>query len=236
MGCPLSALSGGKGSALPEPYRVAVYYAPDSDDLLWQAGCEWLGRDPLSNAALSQPNIPSLFENSTDPRRYGLHATLKAPITPRHGFKLFLDDAAKLAAKQVPFALPRLQVTNLHGFLALCPAETSELLQILADRCVTQLDSHRLPENAEAQAKRAAGRSSRQAENIVQWGYPLVLEDFRFHMTLTNKMAANPYEAAASAHFAAALALPRMVSSLAIFIEEEKGQPFRLYDRLAFLA
>lgn len=234
MACPLSAPSGGKGAALAEPYRAALYYAPEADDPLWQAGCTWLGRNPESEAALAQPDIAGLCANTGDPRRYGFHGTLKAPFEPRLGFEALLQAATAFAARQRAFALPKLAVMPLHGFLALCPAEPAPALNKLADDCVMELDEHRLPEDAAAQAKRAAGRPPQQALNIARWGYPLVLEEYRFHMTLTVKMESNPYEDAARAYFASALAQPRLVKAIALFIEEEKGRPFRLLRRLPF--
>ncbi len=234
MGCLLSGPSGGKANALAEPHRVALYYAPETDDPLWQAGCAWLGRDPERNAVMAQPDIAGLPADTAAPRRYGLHATLKAPFTPRLGFEALLHAAAAFAARQQPFLLPRLAVTRLHGFLALCPAEPSPELNKFAATCVMELDKHRLPEDPATQAKRAAGRTARQARHVARWGYPLVLEDFRFHMTLTGNTEDNPYADAASAYFAPALALPRKVSSLALFVEDEKHAPFRLLRRLPF--
>ena len=33
-----------------------------------------------------------------------------------------------------------------------------------------------------------AGSPPRQDANLLRWGYPYVLEDFRFHMTLTERL------------------------------------------------
>ncbi len=233
-GCRWCGPYGAAGYELAEPYRVAVYYGPETEDPLWQAGCAWLGRDPETGTALPQPDLPGLPADTADPRRYGFHATLKAPFTPRLGFAKFLEDAAAFAARQKAFALPTLAVTPLHGFLALCPTAPSPALQSLADACVAALDAHRLPEDAAAQARRAAGRNAKQAGYIARWGYPLVFEEFRFHMTLTGKMENNPYKTAAEAYFALALARPRIVKQIAIFTEDEKSAPFRLCRRLAF--
>lgn len=232
----LSALSGGKDNALPNPYRVGVYYAPAGHDTLWQAGCEWLGRDAETGLTIHQPNLPALAENTKDPRRYGLHATLKAPFVPRHGFEAFLRSATNFAAQQKSFNLSPLAVTQLHGFLALCPVGPAPRLQLLADDCVKILDEHRTPESASQQAQRGKGKTAQQIANIAQWGYPFVFEDFNFHITLTGQMQNNPYFEAACAHFSTALAQPRMVDSLAIFVEETKGAPFQLFCRLPFCA
>lgn len=231
---PLSVLSGERGSALPEPYRVGVYYAPAETDALWQVGCEWLGRDAKTGLSITQPNLPALAENTKDPRRYGFHATLKAPFVPRHGFQSFLNAAACFASEQKSFDLPILALTQLHGFLALCPAEASPRLHLLAADCVKILDEHRTPESASQQAQRGAGKTERQISYIAKWGYPFVFEDFHFHITLTGQMQNNPYFHAAHDHFSAALAQTRRVDHLSIFIEETKGAPFQLFCRLPF--
>ena len=232
--CRLSARSGGKGNVLPEPYRVGVYYAPAPNDPLWQAGCTWLGRDAVTGLTLPQPDLPGLAAHTADPRRYGLHGTLKAPFAPRHGFDAFLRAATDFATTCATFRLPTLAVTNLHGFLALCPAEPAPELHHLADECVRQLDAHRTPEDISAQARRGLGKTTRQRAHLAKWGYPFIFEDFYFHMTLTGQMQSNPYFDAACAHFQTSLAQARQVDSLAIFVEDHKGSPFRLFCRLAF--
>lgn len=227
-------LSGGEDNALPEPYRVGVYYAPAANDPLWQAGSIWLGRDAATDSPRPQPDLPELIAQTAEPRRYGLHGTLKAPFAPRHGFEAFLRTATRFAAGCKTFELPALAVTNLHGFLALCPAEPAPELHRLADECVRQLDEHRTPENASVQAQRGAGKTTRQQSHIAKWGYPFVFEDFYFHMTLTGQMQHNPYFEAARLHFHSSLARARRVESLAIFVEDHKGSPFRLFCRLPF--
>jgi len=229
--CRQFAPSGGRAGALPEPSRAALYYAPEADDPLWSLGSAWLGRDPETGAALTQP-LPRLAAVTAAPRRYGFHATLKAPISLRYGFEAFAADAASFAAQCPGFSLPPLAVTSLSGFLALCFSAPCQDMQNLAAGCVSELDAHRVPEDEAIQAKRAAGRTERQRQYIARWGYPLVLEEFQFHMTLTGELADNSLAKAASAFFAPALALPRRVSSLGLFVEDTPGAPFRLVRRL----
>lgn len=219
---------------MPDPYRVGVYYAPATDDPLWQAGCAWLGRDAQTDQTIPQPDLPGLAANTAEPRRYGLHGTLKAPFAPRYGFAGFLRAATDFAAQRQSFTLPALTVTDLHGFLALCPASPSPALHLLADGCVRALDDHRTPESAAMQERRGAGKTARQMAHIARWGYPFVFDDFNFHITLTGQMQNNPYFEAAQTYFAASLAQPRRVESLAIFVEDNQGTPFRLFCRLPF--
>jgi hypothetical protein len=99
---------------------------------------------------------------------------------------------------------------------------------------VAALDAYRRPEDAAAQARRAAGRTETQRHNITRWGYPFVMEDWRFHMTLSNPSADEPLMDAAKRHFAETLALPRRVASVAVFAEPAAGEPFQLLERIAF--
>jgi len=217
---------------LPEPYRAAVYYAPERDDPLWQRGCTWLGRDPESGEALAPP-LPGLAALTSDPRRYGLHATLKPPMRLTGSLDALAADAAALAAQTRRFTLPALQVAQLGTFIALVLSALCPALSALADACVTRLDPHRLPETPAQQAARAAGRSAAQRQLIARWGYPYVLAEWQFHVTLSNGIPNNHLAPAARDHFADVLALPRQVESLALFVQPAPDAPFRLERRVA---
>lgn len=217
---------------MAEPYRAAVYYAPEGRDPLWRRGCAWLGRDPESGEALAQPEIAGLAARTSDPRRYGLHATLKPPMQLRSGYAALLEDAAVLAAGTRRFALPPLRVAELGRFIALVTDRASPELAALADACVTRLDAHRVAEIPAQQAKRGEGRSEAQRQMIARWGYPYVLDEWRFHITLSNGFEGNDLAAAAAAYFADVLALPRAVESLAVFVQPAPEAPFELARRL----
>ena len=70
---------------MPQGMRVAGYYAPPAHDPLWQLGCQWLGREPESDASLDQPDLRGIAELTADARLYGFHATLKPPMFLRPG-------------------------------------------------------------------------------------------------------------------------------------------------------
>lgn len=221
-----------KACALPDtPYRVAVYYAPALEDPLWAASCNWLGRDPERGVSCGQPPVEGIEPATRSPRRYGAHATLKPPMRLRTSYGSFAADVENLAARLERFPMPRLEVVHLKNFLALCPRHPSAELNALAARCVTELDRHRLPEDAAAQAKRAIGRSESELANLQRWGYPLVLQDWRFHITLSNAGAPDLL-ASAQAHFASCLEKPRNFDSMAIFCEDAPGAAFRLATRI----
>ena len=64
--------------------RYAIYYAPRPEEALWRFGSAIIGYDAETGFDLPSPAItPSRDEwrrFSEEPRRYGFHATLKAPF------------------------------------------------------------------------------------------------------------------------------------------------------------
>jgi hypothetical protein len=125
------------------------------------------------------------------PRRYGFHATLKPPFRLAAGrsaddLKTVLESFAK---SQKAFLLPRLTLGTLGRFLALILSEPSPMLHTLAADCVRQFDSFRASADPEDLARRMQP-SLNEAEraNLLTWGYPYVLDTWKFHMTLTNSL------------------------------------------------
>jgi hypothetical protein len=73
----------------------------------------------------------------------------------------------------------------------------------------------------------------RQIELVDQYGYPYVLEQFLFHMTLTDRLAEElrePLRARAADWFAEALAAPVVLDRLVVFAEPEPGAAFERLD------
>jgi putative phosphonate metabolism protein len=218
--------------------RLALYWAPDLDDPLHRAGSSWLGRDAETGAPMPQPRVPGvdLSAITADPRGYGLHCTLKAPFRLRVSWAEALDAAASLAARLRPFDLPQLAVRDLEGFLALRETAPCPPLRALADACTEALDGCRAPpDEAELARRRRAKLSPEQEANLVRWGYPHVFDAWRFHVTLTRRLAPDEKAAilpAAEAHLRGALGRPRRVSSLCLFTQAGPGAPFLVAERM----
>ncbi|MDD2876553.1 MAG: DUF1045 domain-containing protein [Acidiphilium sp.] len=215
--------------------RVAIYYAPEDDDPLWGAGIAWLGRDPARDASVAQPDHPGIADATASPRRYGFHATLKPPMEPAQGLGPLLDDVRELAAGLSPFAAPAFTVGRIDGFLAIVEATPSAALHALADTCVSVLDHHRVAEPAAVQARRAEGLDPTGKVYLERFGYPYVMDRWRFHMTLSERLKVpHELEDAARRHFAPACASARVIGGIALFIEPEPGAPFHLAKRFYF--
>ena len=219
--------------------RVGIYYCPRNDDPLFAAGAAWLGRDPTREGRMAQPDIPGIDEVTAEARGYGFHATLKPPMRLAEGctWDELLTATHELATRIAPFTLPRLAVTDLHGFLAL--RETSECppLQALADACVERLDRFRAPPaEAELARRRRAQLTAAQEAMLVRFGYPYVLNTWFFHMTLTRRLSATEHaewRPAVERFFEAAIAMPRKVTDICLFTQAGPGAPFIIAERVA---
>jgi putative phosphonate metabolism protein len=222
--------------------RYAIYFAPSPDTLLWSAGCRWLGRDPERDGPLDRPQVPGYSKQriqllTSSPASYGLHATLKAPFRLARGYtqESLREALGRFAVQRSSFTIPPLEVTELSGFLALCPVERCAALHALADDCVTVFDEfRRRPGAEELTRRRATGLSPPQNALLQQYGYPYVLEAYRFHITLTERL--DPVDAQKlrpwlSEYLSDALRQPAVVDTICLFVQESPSAAFRLTDR-----
>lgn len=218
--------------------RYAVWFAPAPDSALHAEGSRWLGRDAISGAGLAPPAIPGLAperwaELTAEPRLYGFHATLKAPFRLARGTGPGGLCAAveALARRRAPFET-RLEVGLLDGFRALRERPEGEATRALAAACVAALDGFRArPEPGESARRRAFGLNPAQEALLRRWGYPWVMEEFRFHMTLTRRLAgaaeAEALRPALAAAFRESPDRTVTVDAISVFRQDAPGAPFR---------
>lgn len=226
--------------------RYAIYFAPAVESDLARFADRWLGRDAETGKALPQPTLDGLgvdrvWALTEAPRHYGFHGTLKPPFHLAQGCDV--DDLSRamagFAARQAPFEIAALHLREIGDFLALVPADPPPALSSLADACVTEFDAYRAPPDATELAKRhAAGLTPRQAELLARWGYPYVLDEFRFHLTLTGPIA-DPAERTRVAGLLQPLVAPLLmqrvpVRELSLFHQPDRATPFRLIQRVPF--
>ena len=174
--------------------RYAIYFAPSPESALYRFGSAWLGRDGFSGAEFDFPLLDGLpLERwrrvTTSPRLYGFHATLKPPfhLSPDASADELVGDIERFANAHESLEAPPLRLARIAHFLALVPQASSPALSALADACVCDFDRFRAQPSADELARRErAGLTSRQRELLAQWGYPYVLDQWRFHMTLAS--------------------------------------------------
>lgn len=220
--------------------RHAVYYAPDPGDPLHALASSWLGRDAVTGEACATPGLLPEEEHASlveAPARYGFHATLKAPFRLADGVTPdALSDAVHGLAGQVgPVRLPVVSLSRLGNFFALVPAIALDDLQGLAARVVADLDHLRAPlDAADLERRRHSALTGRQAANLKRWGYPYVMDEFRFHMTLTGPVPrerAAAVEAALTEHFEPVIGRSLVVDRLCVFVEPGPGEDFTMVDQ-----
>lgn len=176
--------------------RYALYHVPVETSPLYRFGAELIGYDAFGGDALPFPPeaidvAPDWHDVTADPRKYGFHATLKAPLMLAPGTTQAELIAAFASFARVPRAIPEIVpvIHAISGFIAMVPSERSLALETLAQDCVQAFDHFRAPLSATDRARRnPAALTPRQVEQLDRWGYPYVKEDFRFHMTLTGRL------------------------------------------------
>lgn len=198
-------------------------------------GAGWLGWDARTGRVYPRPaSLPSDLAGDAaalteTPRRYGFHATLKAPFRLAEGQH---PDHLALALRLIcdhlaPFALA-LEARTDWGFVSLRPAghQPPQLLA-LESALVTRLDEFRAPLTAQEYDRRRPDALPAQARrHLDHWGYPFVLELFHYHLTLSGPLNADRAGALRDAllpHLAPLIARPMPVVSVALMGEDEAG-------------
>jgi putative phosphonate metabolism protein len=227
--------------------RYAIYYAPDVDDPLWRFGCECIGYDAEAGTDCPVPQSPLISRDdwlvrTQEPRRYGFHATLKAPFHLAEGRSEaeLIENLAQFSCERKSVSLVDLDVRAIDRFAALTLLEPNQELQALARDCVTHFDGFRAPIGKGDLARRLASPlSERQKELLQAWGYPYVMEQFRFHMTLTSSLPdseidvivaelARRYQEQVGHHH-------HLIQGVALFRQETRESRFRLTHRFSFI-
>jgi hypothetical protein len=175
--------------------RYSVYFVPQAETALAAFGATIFGPGDEATSAQFGDNQQALNAGA---RRYGFHATLKAPFHLKSGqSEADLIQTALHVASSIPrFQIPGLQVSLLDDFIALTPNEPSTNLRRLADSCVRGFEPLRAALTSHDRDRRlAAGLNPEEVAYLNTWGYPYVFEGFQFHMTLTDALP--PADAAA---------------------------------------
>ncbi len=224
--------------------RFAIYAMPGTGPgdsrgtALRHRAEQWLGRSvtghPVTPAVPDGWTRAAVDAITVNARRYGFHATLKAPFRLADGHAPGeLDEAlARFAASYQAATVPALSLARLGRFYALVPGAPAAPLYALADVVVTGFDQFRAPPSpAETTRRNPASLTPRQRELLAAWGYPYVLDEFRFHLTVTDQIPPGRQAAVESTltrWFAPDLGATVPVDALALFTEPTAGAPFAL--------
>jgi putative phosphonate metabolism protein len=213
--------------------RYAVYYAPDPGDFADLAS-SWLGWDAAHGQIVSHPVVPGLpllaAEITQTPRTDGFHGTLKPPfrLAPATSVQGLHEALTGLSDRLSPVEMPGLSLHPLGRFLALTPTGDQTALARLAATIVQELDYFRAaPTDTELEKRRKSRLSEKQNAYLETWGYPYVMDEFRFHLTLTGRLPKSQVETVAQsleAVFAPVLPTPFKIPNICLFGEAEDGR------------
>lgn len=225
-----------------QAHRYAIYYVPEEDTGLFAAATLWLGRDARTDSKL-EPPLPAKISRSDwerfteGPRRYGFHATLKPPFRLASGRSPdeLRARLRRFASHQQRFTIPGVSVGRITNFLALRSNPVGKDFPELAGKCVTDFDEFRTPPTQEdLDARSHNGLNVRERRNLERWGYPYVLDTWKFHMTLTSSLQpaiGYIFQQHITARLAEHCNQRFSVESICLFEEPEPGSPFLLTDR-----
>ncbi|WP_172801618.1 DUF1045 domain-containing protein [Agrobacterium tumefaciens] len=214
--------------------RYAIYFSPAKDHPLTERASRWLGRNAFSGTSY---NDHADYAGMTEePRRYGFHATLKAPfeLAEKYSEAELVAALTEFTSEKQVFDIPRIVIDALGPFFALVPDRIYQPLQDFAAEVVDHFDRFRAPlSETDIARRRPQMLTESQRQNLSLWGYPHVMDDFRFHMTLTGRIDEAEQPAVRnmlSAQFSEFADKPLTLSGLALFIEEERGAPFTVHS------
>ncbi|MDK1494827.1 DUF1045 domain-containing protein [Sinorhizobium sp. 7-81] len=225
----------------PSNPRYAIYYTPAPDHPLTVAASAWLGRDAFGRGDAADHRRPEADVHLTSaPHRHGFHATLKAPFRLRDGTSVEELEKAlgTFAAWRSPCPIGPLKIDLIGGFFALVPASpVPAALRGFAAQIVEEFDRFRAPMNTpELQRRLQAPLDAVETAHLVQWGYPYVLDRFRFHMTLTGRV---PEDDRAQTRerletvFQPYLSVDYRIDTLSLFVQEHDGGDFMVRSQHA---
>lgn len=213
--------------------RYAIYWAPEAGPLA-RFAASWLGWDPVTGAEVAHPEVAGLPVPvdvlTATPRKYGFHGTLKAPFRLVEGATGARLHAAlgEFAARTAPVTLDALGLARLGRFLALLPEGETAPLARLAAVIVEEFEPFRAPLSPDDMLRRQADAlPPRQRDLLARYGYPYVMEEFRFHLTLTGSLDPATAEAvrrALAPVLAPLLPRPFRVDAICLFGEAADGR------------
>jgi len=221
--------------------RYAIYVVPDGNALA-EFGASWLGWDAAKGVRVAHPPTGLPLDKITQtPGKYGFHGTVHWPFALRdptdQGVARMLQVLAAFCATRAPLQIEGLKLARLGRFLALVPeGDTSALVKTAAELVQKIQPLRAAPTGTEIARRRTGHLNPEQDALLTRWGYPYVMDQFRFHMTLTGKLPKTRLaEVEAVLNTLLPSILPRCfdIEALCLMGEDHEGK-FHVIKRLPF--
>lgn len=224
--------------------RYAIYFSPADDSALARYGERVLrrtaGNQSIELSLDDYTDRSVMHMLSSTPAHYGFHATLKAPfhLRPDASVSQLLEVAESLAARHSMITMDSLSPKLLSGFMALCFETQPAAIEHLAEQCLKEFEPFRAPLTQKDIDRRNPDQLNEvQRGYLNQYGYPFVLSEFQFHLTLTGKLdvAKHPdyidwlYEL-----YKQYVPEPPLLDRIAVFWQSEKTSAFTRLAQFPF--
>ncbi|MEM1038719.1 MAG: DUF1045 domain-containing protein [Pseudomonadota bacterium] len=227
--------------------RYAVYFTPAQDHPLTRDAETWLGRSAWRNEDVSRTTLDGTTEElqerfTRSARKYGFHATMKAPFRLAEGLdeKDLRDACAHFALDHAPTEIAEVIAKPIGSFSALVPAQQSDALRNVAAAAVEHFEPFRAPlSDVEMERRLSSPLTAAQKDLLTHWGYPYVFDEFRFHLTLGGGVSADEHAnlgRVIEQHFANHIGRPLDVDRIALFRQDHADAPFHILADYPFSA
>jgi len=225
------------------PARYALSYVPEQGSPLADFGRSWLGRDIDTAEQHEQPEIEGIskarLQELTHWRRSdGLHGVLKPPFQLNEGssFNGLMDTAHLFAKFLDKVEIPQLEVNIIGKFIALTPTIASRQL---AGACVRVFEGYRQPIRIDMdQRYRHDKLTVYQKRMLKHWGYPYVMEEFRFFIPLTDRIEDDEERERVTAAITKlskpVIKQPLSIRELTVIGQISRQDPMRIVTRIPF--
>lgn len=150
-----------------------------------------------------------------------------------------LNAACVFARTLAPIDIPPLELAIIGKFIALTPTTQSAALDKLSAACVRAFEAFRVPLSDEQLENYKQNRLTVHQEQMLEhWGYPYVMEEFRFHISVTDRID-DPTErddvmTALETLAASVLGNPIVVRDFTVFGQAGIDEPMVAIERIPF--
>ena len=186
--------------------RFAIYYAPTKGSGLEEFGKQWFGWDPLDAKFINKKqrinylnrfgikNLKNIDKNVLIAKKYGFHGTLIPPfkLNKNYSTNTLFKKTEDIAKKFKKFKFYKFKLKIINNFYAFIQNKKNSDINKLSNRLVKELFKFRSPLTKKEIDKRNPSKLSKLQLNILyKWGYPYLMTEFNFHMTLASEVTGN---------------------------------------------
>ncbi len=219
--------------------RYAIYYVPHYETELAEFGKSWFGYDLSegeTDRALHGLDMEFARQVTQKPARYGIHATLKAPfyLEENSSLEQLLEKTDRFAKKRQRFTLGKLKIGWHGNTMVLVESEKNLQVNQFASQCVLKFEDFRAPLTMKERTRRLEQNlNMHQRLMLEELGYPFVLSEFQFHITLTKNMTEEEKRTVVPAlqpELDKILQTPCEIDGIAVVGDPGNNQPFQMIE------